>query len=218
MKGESEKMKRLRGMRRIYGKQMPKPQCNTCAFSTNCPQFKADYECSFLPFLNSHKVETVEDMVEYMKELCGANMQRLHLASIFERLSGGSPTSELSESYAMAFQQLAQLAEMERGTKPITSGGSRSIIQNLFGSINLLVTTTDGHAREISEAVLDIPQDNGESPAAQLALTTSQKQGSVNEELIAELTNSQQYGPDEAPPVRKQQQPKTIPTISVSSL
>src|SRR5690606_22368186 len=65
----SEHMKKIRAMRKFYGKQMPVPVCNSCAFSTNCPQFKPNYECAFTPFLHSHSVRSTDDLIEGMENI-----------------------------------------------------------------------------------------------------------------------------------------------------
>jgi hypothetical protein len=135
----------MRAMRRFYNKQMPVLQCSTCAFSTQCPQFRAGYECAFLPFLNSHRIETTEDLVSYMKELLGATMRRAHLSMLMETLSGAPPSMELSEALNLAFMQLKglyetmtlrQTASVEIETKDST------IIGRLFGGLSSLLDHT----------------------------------------------------------------------------
>ena len=181
----SEQMQKVRAMRKFYGKHMPVPACNTCAFSTNCPQYKADYECAFIPFLNAHKVETVEDIMLAMENSLEANVQRLHLATIFERLSGGAPSAELSESYAMMFQQLSQLHEIKKnGGLAAPSSGRSSTITQLFGDINLLVQATASHHKEIIDAPIDLDSETNND---QLALTPGVEKSPVAAELLAEL-------------------------------
>lgn len=193
----SEHMRKIRAMRRFYGKQMPVPQCSTCAFSANCPQFKAGHECAFKPFLQSHKVDSVQDLMFYMKELLGSNLQRLHLATIFERLTGGTPSSELSESYAMLFQQLQQLHALESDSKTAditVTTDDQSVIAKLFGGTNKLVVETARQRKEIEGDLTDIPVEGG----PQKALTAGQNSVVVNGDLIAEFEHANTRSDPEA--------------------
>jgi hypothetical protein len=152
---DSEHMRKIRGMRRFYGKQMPVLQCNTCSFSSACPQFKAGYQCAFLPFLNAHKVESAKDLITGMQELAGAGMRRAHLMTLFETLSGAKPSLETTEALGLCFQQMKSLHET------ITSGGDgelsletddAGIIGRLFGSVSSLLDTT----REAQQNPIDV--------------------------------------------------------------
>lgn len=213
----SEHMRKIRAMRRFYGKQMPVPQCSTCAFSANCPQFKAGHECAFKPFLQSHKVDSVSDLMFYMKELLGANMQRLHLATIFERLTGGTPSSELSESYAMLFQQLQQLhtLETEQGPELSVTTDDKSIIAKLFGGTNKLVAATEQQTRDIQGDLVDIPVEDGPK---QKALTEEQS-SVVNGDLMAEYEQSNDRSdPDGVKPKVKKKSSVVENLLQVSTL
>ncbi len=147
---DSEHMRRIRGMRRFYNKQMPQLQCSACAFSSSCPQFKAGYVCAFLPFLNSHKVESTRDLVDYMKELCGSSMRRAHLMTLMETLSGAPPSLETSEALGIAFEQLNKLHQTmtASGVSEVSiESNDGGIIGKLFGSLNTLVESTK-HANQ----------------------------------------------------------------------
>lgn len=210
----SEHMRKIRAMRQIYNRQVPVPQCNTCAFSANCPQFKAGYECAFKPFLQAHRVESVDDIRHYMRDLVAANAQRVQLASIFERLSGGAPSSELSEMYAMQFNQLRDLHEVEKDagsvdlTLETTDGG---IIGKLFGSTNNLLAETERQALAIREDLTDIPIEDGvQKPKSGTAAAL---------ELVRDLENAQSSeGPEAAPaPARSRPAPDSR-SVNVSQL
>lgn len=162
----SEEMKKKRLMRKLWNKQLPVLQCNNCAFSSQCPQYKASYECAFLPFLNSHQIENAEDLIFYAKEMAGQNIRRSQLAMMMETLSGQQPSLELSEQMGMAFTQLLQLHE--RMTAPDTAisieTDDRTIIGGLFGGLSGLMEATKKaqdtrlavpiHADELSEGLL----------------------------------------------------------------
>lgn len=193
----SDEQKRRRAMRKFYGRHMPVPQCSTCAFSTNCPQFKADFECAFLPFLNSHTVGSVEELMTAMENTVEANTQRLHLATIFERLSGAAPSAELSESYAMQFQQLQQLYELKKNGGLRAPEQKNSTIVQLFGNVQMLVNTTAQHHKDIADAPIDIPieTDSGH----QLTLTEGDKPGLVPNELMEDFSAASRDSADERP-------------------
>jgi hypothetical protein len=177
----SEHMRKVRSMRQFYSKQMPVLQCSNCAYATTCPQFKAGFECQFLPFLNSHKVETESDLIHYMKELIGANMRRAHLATLMETLSGGTPSPETTEALSLAFFQLEKMARLlndtaAKGSMSVESEDT-SIISKIFGSWgDLLYHTNESQAKPI-EVIL---------PAAdrQRGLVDSDDSGAVNVELV----------------------------------
>lgn len=152
----SEHMRKLRAMQRLDNNQLPNLACSNCAFSANCPKFRAGYECAFIPFLKSHRIESEDDLMFYMGELCTSQMQRAQLLLIFERLQGGKPDLETSESLAHAFDQLNKFQQVlaERGKVTIevdTDDGS--IIGKLFGSLDQLVHDTE--SAQLTPQVLD---------------------------------------------------------------
>jgi len=168
---DPEYMKKIRAMRKFYSPKMPCLQCNLCSFSSACPQFKAGYECAFLPFLNSHKIDTTDDLLHYMKELLSANMRRAHLSMMMETLTGAPPSPELSESLNLAFAQLTSLHDkMSESTENILEleTDDNSIIGKIFGSLVALQDDTKNAVEEaveveasvISSAELDTEKQN----------------------------------------------------------
>lgn len=150
-----EEMSRIRKMRKFYGKMMPVPQCNSCAYSANCPQMRAGYECAFLPFLNSHEIKDMDDLMSYMEELLGANMRRAHQTVIMETLAGGSPSIETSEQLALLFSQLKDLHNLKKSemAEMTLETSDTSIIGQLFGDMNSLLKSTD----EALKSPIDVP-------------------------------------------------------------
>lgn len=143
--GKSEHMQKIRAMRKFYGPMMPVMKCDTCTISANCPQFKAGYECAFTPFLKSHGIKDEEDLVQYMKDLLGANLNRIHLALIMERVTGERPGIDLSEQLNSTFDQLARLTQMERDkdtTEIEFETDDNTIIGSLFGNLHELKSNT----------------------------------------------------------------------------
>jgi len=185
---DSEQMRLIRAKRRFYNKQMPVLQCNNCAFSQNCPQYKAGYECAFLPFLSSHRVETEKDLFEYMKELIGSNMRRAHLATLQETLAGGKANFETTEALNLAFQQLTKLHEImtegAQGSISLESDDS-GVIGKIFGSMeSLMGATRDAHANPIE--VIPLQLENGIDKEAEFGDKTL-----VNEDLVREHSRSE---------------------------
>lgn len=153
---DSGHMKKIRAMRKFYNRQMPALQCSGCAFASSCPQFKAGYECAFLPYLNSHSIGSEQDLIESMKNLTEANVRRAHLQTLMETLQGGMPTLEVSESLSLAFNQLRDLHErIEASSKATVSIESEdeSIIAKLFGNMDNLL----GSTKEAREHPIDVP-------------------------------------------------------------
>ena len=141
----SEHMSKIRAMRKIYNKQMPVLQCSGCAYSQQCPQFKAGYECAYLPFLNSHDIKNEDDLLDEMKNMATVSVRRAHLQTIMETLTGTAPSLEVSESHAMAFSQLKMLSEtmteMGKTSLEIEAEGG-SVISKIFGDLGSLIEDT----------------------------------------------------------------------------
>ena len=197
----SEHMRKLRGMRKLYGTKMPVPVCNTCAYSTNCPSFKPGYECAFVPFLQSHKIDSLDDIMEAMENLVESGMQRMHLAAIMERLSGGAPSAELSEGHAMLFGQLEKLHSIKREGESGPGGGEsgEGIIKKLFGGTKILIDATASHQDELKNIEEVLVTDEG---------SNSHATGTADQELEDEY--EAQLKEDEDGPAMK--------TVNVSGL
>lgn len=188
---DSEEMRRRRAMRRLWNKKMPSLHCSQCQFSSQCPQFRAGYECAFLPFLNSHSIDSEQDLLFYAKELCGENVKRAQLMLIMERLSGAKPDLDTSEALSHVFQQMMALHERltDQGDTSIeveTTDGT--IIGRLFGNLDRLV----GSTKTAHETTLDVPAYAAESkllddePIQTDAIATPRRE--VSAELVRELS------------------------------
>lgn len=152
----SDEMRKVRAMRKFYNKKMPVLACSNCAFAQQCPQYRAGYECAFTPFLNSHRIESVEDLVHYMKELLGATMRRAHLTMIMETLTGASPSLEVSEALGLAFQNLTKFHEVVTAQDSLSveiDDPDGSLIGKLFGGLGNLVETV----KEAKSKPIDVP-------------------------------------------------------------
>lgn len=192
-KGNSEHMRKIRLMRRIYrNKQLPVLQCNTCAYATSCPSYKAGYECAYLPFLNSHGIENETDVIGYLKELISAKIRRVHLATLMETMSGAAPSLELSESMQMAVESLFKLHErLQKGEKTeLTFEGDTSVIGRLFGSFdNLLADTKHAQTEDMSKDLAALPpplQHSNEIIEVESELIPG-TDSNINHELAAEF-------------------------------
>lgn len=154
------KMEKIRKARRFSGKHMPVLQCNACSMSRVCPKFKAGFECAFLPFLNSHRVETPTDLVHYMKEVVGMNMKRAHLMTMIETANGGMPSLETSEALGLAFQQLTKLHEVmtDQGSIEVSlDTNDGSIVGSLFGGLKAIMADTAAMKEQQAELASAIP-------------------------------------------------------------
>lgn len=183
----SESMKKLRAMRRMYNKQMPVLQCSGCAFSQQCPQYKAGYQCAYLPFLNSHNIRTADDLLDEMQNMATTAVRRAHLQTIMETLTGGMPSSEVSESHAMAFSQLKMLHEaMQEQNKTSLEIESEdgSLIGKLFGDISSLVADT---AHQRANVVNVVPPVTVDVPT----IVDRQDASEVVQELVRDHTKEE---------------------------
>ena len=179
---DSERMRRIRGMRKFYNKAMPVLQCASCAFQSSCPQYKAGYECAFLPFLDSHSVESEKDLISYLKELVGANMRRTHFTLMAETLQGGAPSLETSEALNLAFTQVKSLHElMSESTDVTVETDDSSIIGKLFGGLDKLM----GATKEAMMHPIDVPTEASASGDTQSEETSLISPG-TNLDLLAD--------------------------------
>ncbi len=162
---DPEKMRKVRALRRFYGKKMPNMQCSNCKFSATCPQYKAGYECAFTPMLKSHRIESEEDLVDYMRELVGANMRRAHQGLIMETLAGGDPSLETSEALNLAFGQLTKLFDLQRDADSVDveiESNDSSIIGRVFGGLDELVDETE-QAKVLEESDYDLRLEDSDN-------------------------------------------------------
>jgi len=160
-KGNSEHMKKIRGMRKFYNKAMPKLSCNSCSFQGSCPKFKAGYECAFIPFLQSHDIRDEKDLMGEMRNIVTANVQRMHLAATFETLGGGAPSLELTEQMNGTFNQMKELynlmMDVEESEAEFTD--EQSLVSQLFGDLNSLI----GSVAEAQDEIDQIPEDESKT-------------------------------------------------------
>ena len=176
--GNSEEMRRRRAMRQFYNKQMPVLSCSTCAFSSTCPQFKAGYQCAYLPFLDSHRIESEQDLIQAMQTVAGASVRRMHLATLMETLSGGAPSLETTEALALTFQQLAKLHEISAQQTSVTVETNDSgIIGRIFNGLESLVEST----RQAHQTPIEVPPIFSQEPKVAALEDHSSE---VDEELI----------------------------------
>lgn len=183
----SEQMKLARGMRKLWNKKMPKLHCSNCQFSAQCPQYRAGYVCSFLPFMDSHTIENEEDLMFYMKELLTLGLARTQQIVIMERLSGARPSLEVSESIAYQFNQLLQLHTSLQKAQQVSISvetDDKGVISRLFGDLGSLIDNT----RQAKETPIPgtrpfFSQDANVLDVPQLA----EKSGNADPELLREL-------------------------------
>lgn len=161
-----------RAMRRLWNSKMPVMHCNNCAFSQQCPQFKAGYECSFNRFFMAHEIKDEHDLIFYAKELAREGVTRAQKMILAETLSGGAPGLETTEALSIAFTQLMQLHDRVTDTAEVElESADGTIIGNLFSGLASLTRATDAAIENpvempatASEALL--LEDAGASEAA----------------------------------------------------
>lgn len=193
-----DNLRKIRAMRRFYNKQTPDLACNACSFASSCPQYRAGYTCAFLPLLNSHKIDSVEDVEFYLKELLNANLRRAHLTMMMETMSGGQPSLETSEALNLLYAQLNSLHERMRdsSTSLEIETDDKSIVSRLFGDIGKLIMDT----KQASSEVIDVSPVTEETvensaktvppDAPELMLDSDSKSEDVNEELLRDFSKS----------------------------
>lgn len=175
----SEQMREVRSGRKLWNKHMPVLACDNCAYTAQCPQFRAGYECAFLPFLHGHKIESEQDLINYSKEMVEQNLRRVQQGMMMETMTGGAPSLDMTEQMGSVFSQLMQLHERvskKLEASVLLSGPSGGIVQQLFGNMgNLLehVTTSQKEIAKLPQradavgeddpTILDIPMDFDDS-------------------------------------------------------
>lgn len=192
-RGNSEWMRKVRSMRKFYGKQMPKLACNSCSFQNSCPKFRAGYECAFIPFLQSHEIRNEKDLVEEMKTMATANVQRMHMASAFETLSGSAPSLDLTESMNGVFNQMKELYNLMMDVEETETDlqVSDTVIGKLFGNLDELVGSASEACLELEAIGEQIAVDSAksldtDSNPEELAIQDMQ---STSKDNVLELVN-----------------------------
>lgn len=140
---------------KLWNKNMPRLSCNSCAMTAQCPQYRAGYECAFLPFLHGHTIESESDLMHYAKELAKENVRRVQVGMMMETMTGQQPSVELSEQSALAFGQLMQLHERVTARMEVQGDGDGSILNNIFGDMRNLMAHTDAASVERADFVID---------------------------------------------------------------
>lgn len=200
-----DNIRKIKAMRRFYNKQTPDLACNSCSFASSCPQYRAGYTCAFLPLLNSHKIESIEDVEFYLKELLASNLRRAHLTMMMETMSGGQPSLETSEALNLVYAQLNSLHERMKDTDAsleIESDDS-SIVSRLFGDIGKLIADTKQASNEVIEVtpIVQSEEDdnsvNSSDPlkpidphSPEMMLDSNSKTEEVQEELLRDFSRS----------------------------
>jgi hypothetical protein len=185
---DSETMRKRRLMRKIWNPRMPSLNCSNCQMSAQCEQFKAGYVCAFEPFLQSHTIDSEEDLMFYAKEMLQEGIKRAQLTIIFEKMAGGKPSLETTESLAYLFDQLVRLHErmsdMNKVSIEVESKDS-SIVHRLFGNIETLVNNT----RDAKEKPIDVITVSGETKLQERDMLQLPERTShtVNEDLVRDL-------------------------------
>lgn len=163
--------------RAFFGRHLTVLQCNNCAMSRVCPKFKAGYECAFLPYLNSHKIETANDLVRYMKQHVENSMRRAQLMSMSEAASGGMPSVETSEALDMAFRQLKDLHSVvtEKVDEEIAMEGEGTIVGQIFGGMKAKLLLEETIQMKKDDPLANLPKvdDTELSPALTLEANVS---------------------------------------------
>ena len=142
---KSSRMSKIRAMRSFYGKQMPAMRCDSCAVSSSCPKFRTGYECAYLPFLNSHSIKNMTDLVHGMKQLATASIRRAHFSAMIEQMTGERPSTEVTEQLMLAAKQMNDLY-MALSKNDLTlelQGDGQSIVAKIFGSLDSFTQQID---------------------------------------------------------------------------
>ncbi len=213
----SEQMRKTRAMRKLYNKAMPVLNCSTCAYATSCPQFKAGYECAFLPFLNSHSIQSREDLEEALNNLAEAGVRRAHLITMMETLSGERPSIETSEQLNLAFHQLAALKKLrdESDSTLVTAtiNGEGTIIGRIFGNLgNLMAHTKNAIDKPIDVQAVNMLPVSSDSPDL---IAFSDAKSEVDLELLKEHAKDE-LEPHSTRTLRKAKE--ALPEISVGKV
>lgn len=198
--------------RKMHGRHLPVLQCNNCSISRVCTKFKAGYECAFLPFLHSHKVESAHDLIKYMKLMTGNAMKRAQLMSIIETANGGMPSVETSEALDMAFRQLKELHQvMTEKTEEdsVEIEGDATVIGSIFGGMKLTRIIEETAQMKKADPVLALP----DVPLAQDDVR-SVSSPDVSDELIRDAL----LGSSGAPSSKKNLQSSALSTISETEI
>lgn len=200
---ETPEQKRLWKARSFAGRHLPVLQCNNCSLSRVCQKYRAGYECAFLPFLHSHRIETVQDLTRYMKDFVGNSMRRAQLMNIIETANGGMPSVETSEALDMAFNQLKSLHQVmtEGGETIELEGDANSVIGAIFGGMQAKKLIEETAQMRKADPIVDLP------PVPQTENPTALPQDpNIAQELLRDAILNQRDGASNKKDLQKSQE------------
>lgn len=145
--------------RRLWHQKLPVLACNGCQFASQCPQFRAGYECAFAPLNREIKIQSEEDVLAYARELASLSLKRAQQMMIGEQLSGAMPSPEHTEAMTNIFNQLMALYDRMATRAEITvENEDGSIIGRLFGGADGLLASTE----QTLAIPLEVPDEHGD--------------------------------------------------------
>ena len=83
--------------KKLYSDKFPKLACDTCFQAQRCPDFKPGHVCAYNKMFQRYDTRNVGDLMEAMQGMVDLNLGRLQRAMVFEVMSGGIITSEVSQ-------------------------------------------------------------------------------------------------------------------------
>lgn len=125
-----------RRRKKLTGRHLPMVHCDSCRFTQQCPLYKPGYECGYLGAILKSIESTELDPLEFMRSLAETRLTRAQQGLIFEQLSGGTLTPEVSAELEAAAGMLERMDKMERrhrGEPDPDEDGGGSLLQMLFG-------------------------------------------------------------------------------------
>lgn len=188
----------------IYSDLYPKLFCNTCYAARTCPDFKSGMVCAYKNMFKRFDTRNERDIAEAMHSMVNMNLERLQLASIFEKLDGGLPNAAVTQMIDQNVRLLANIKAMHQAqnmevltqTRVVKSDGSseeRVQVQNPQEGGILQQLLSSLSKRKSPEEEADEFKDMKEEPdvveapkTETVPKETPKKLGSVYQELTPE--------------------------------
>lgn len=155
--------------KKFVGKHLPTVHCNVCKHTQVCPHYRPGYECAYVSQMLK-RIESIEDVPDFMRMIAEAEMARVQQALIFDQLSGGDLSEETQLALDSVFAKLDRIYSLYHETHGSKPDAGLGLIKRLFGDLlpSKIKTVNMETVDERSEGTASVRGDssNGNTPSA----------------------------------------------------
>ena len=129
--------------KKLYSDKYPKLACDLCFQAQRCPEYKPSHVCAYNKMFQRYDTRNVSDLMELMQGMVDLNAGRMQRAMIYEIMSGGHITKEVSNLINQNVNLIKELKalyqtsspELLKQTRVIRADGSTMEETSLSGGV-----------------------------------------------------------------------------------